>query len=174
LFEIPTGVIAHTIGRRASFLLSLIVLAASTLAYVGLAQIGGGVVGFSLVSVFMGLGYTFYSGAMEAWLVDGVRALGFDGDMDRVFSTGQIVGGVAMLVGTIGGGFLGQIDLSLPFLVRSGLLVALFFLAFFGMHDVGFEPRPVTLRTLPSEASAIGKEGIRHGWRFRPRNRRNL
>ena len=72
LFEIPTGVVADTLGRRASFLLSVLVLAASTLAYVALAAIGGGVVAFSIVSVFLGLGYTFYSGAMEAWLVDGV------------------------------------------------------------------------------------------------------
>ncbi len=168
LFEIPTGVVADTIGRRASFLLSLAVLAASTLAYVGLAQVGSGVVAFAIVSVFMGLGYTFYSGAMEAWLVDGVRALGYDGDMDRVFSTGQIVGGVAMLIGTIGGGFLGQVDLSIPFLFRSALLVVLFVLAFFGMHDVGFQPRPVTIRTLPAEAGAVASAGIRYGWGSRP------
>jgi len=168
LFEIPTGVVADTIGRRASFLLSLAVLAASTLAYVGLAQIESGVVAFAIVSVFMGLGYTFYSGAMEAWLVDGVRALGYDGDMDRVFSTGQIVGGVAMLIGTIGGGFLGQVDLSIPFLFRSALLVVLFVLAFFGMHDVGFQPRPVTIRTLPAEATAVASAGVRYGWGSRP------
>ena len=168
LFEIPTGVVADTVGRRASFLLSLVVLAGSTLAYVGLAQTAGGVIAFSAVSVVMGLGYTFYSGAMEAWLVDGVRSLGYDGDMDRVFSTGQIVGGVAMLIGTIGGGFLGQVDLALPFLLRSALLVVLLVLAFFGMHDVGFERRSVTIRTLPAEATAIAKAGIRYGWRARP------
>jgi len=39
LFEIPTGVVADTIGRRVSFLLSLIVLAASTLGYVALAAV---------------------------------------------------------------------------------------------------------------------------------------
>ncbi|MEN8235783.1 MAG: MFS transporter [Actinomycetota bacterium] len=168
LFEIPTGVVADTIGRRASFLLSLVVLAASTLAYVGLAQVGSGVVAFSAVSIFIGLGYTFYSGAMEAWLVDGVRELGFDGDMDRVFARGQVVGGVAMLVGTVGGGFLGQIDLALPFLLRSALLAALLVLAFFGMHDIGFQPRAVTMRTLPTEASAVATAGIRHGWQSRP------
>ncbi len=125
-------------------------------------------VAFAAVSVFMGLGYTFYSGAMEAWLVDGVRALGYDGDMDRVFSTGQIIGGVAMLIGTVGGGFLGQIDLAIPFLFRSALLVALLVLAFFGMHDVGFEPRPITIRTLPSAARAVASAGIRYGWSSRP------
>jgi len=168
LFEIPTGVVADTIGRRASFLLSLVVLAASTMSYVGLAQAGGGVIGFALVSVFMGLGFTFYSGAMEAWLVDGVRELGYDGDMDSVFATAQIVGGGAMLVGTIGGGLLGQIDLALPFILRSVLLVALLILAFFGMHDIGFQRRSVTLKSLPKEAKDIASTGIRQGWRSRP------
>ncbi len=168
LFEIPTGVVADTVGRRASFLLSLVVLAASTLAYVGLAQAGAGVVAFSIASVLLGLGFTFYTGAMEAWLVDGVQALGYRGAMDGIFANAQIIGGVAMLVGTIGGGFLGQIDLALPFIVRSVLLIVLLGLAFFGMHDIGFQPRKVTWRTLPSEAGAVASAGVRHGWRTRP------
>lgn len=168
LFEIPTGVVADTIGRRASFLLSLVVLAASTLAYVGLAQAGAGVVAFSIASIFIGLGFTFYTGAMEAWLVDGVQGLGYSGDMDGIFANAQIIGGIAMLFGTIGGGLLGQIDLALPFIVRSVLLLVLLGLAFFGMHDIGFQPRKVTWRTLPSEASSVASAGIRHGWRTRP------
>jgi len=164
LFEIPTGVVADTIGRRASFLLSLAVLALTTLAYVGLAQLGGGLIAFVLVSVLIGLGFTFYSGAMEAWLVDGIQSLGYHGDMDSIFSRGQVVSGAAMLVGTVGGGLLGQVDLAIPFLVRSALLVALFVLAFVGMHDLGFEPRSLSLRELPSEAAAIGRAGIRFGW----------
>lgn len=168
LFEIPTGVVADTIGRRASFLLSLVVLAASTLAYVGLAQAGAGVAAFSIASVFIGLGFTFYSGAMEAWLVDGVQSLGYEGQMDGIFANAQIIGGIAMLFGTVGGGFLGQIDLVLPFLVRSALLLVLLVLAFSGMHDIGFQPRKVTWRTLPSEANAVAAAGVRHGWRTRP------
>ncbi len=168
LFEIPTGVVADTVGRRASFLLSIAVLGVSTLAYVGLAAIGGGVVAFSAASVLLGLGYTFYSGAMEAWLVDGLHGLGFDGGMDRIFANGQIIAGIAMLVGTVGGGLLGQIDLSIPFVVRAVLLGALFVLAFFGMHDIGFEARSVTLQTLPTEANAVARAGIQFGWNKRP------
>lgn len=168
LFEIPTGVVADTIGRRASFLLSLVVLAASTLAYVGLAQAGAGIVAFSIASIFIGLGFTFYSGAMEAWLVDGVQGLGYEGEMDGIFANAQIIGGVAMLFGTVSGGLLGQIDLALPFIVRSALLLILLGLAFFGMHDIGFQPRKVTLKTLPSEAKTVATKGVRHGWRTRP------
>lgn len=167
LFEIPTGVVADTVGRRLSFLLSLMVLAGTTLAYVGLAQTGGGVVSFVVVSVLIGLGFTFYSGAMEAWLVDGLRSLGYDGELDKVFSRGQIVSGGAMLVGTVGGGALGQIDLAIPFLVRSGLLIFLLALAFVGMRDLGFEPRRVPLRQLPAEAGQIARAGIRFGWGHR-------
>lgn len=167
LFEIPTGVVADTIGRRASFILCLVVLATTTVAYVGLAEIDAGVVAFSAVSVLLGLGFTFYSGAVEAWLVDGVRALGYDGSLDGVFSRGQIVGGASMLVGTVGGGFLGQIDLAVPFLLRAGLLFALLAMVLVGMHDIGFTPRPVTWRTLPSEAARIARAGVSHGWSSR-------
>jgi MFS family permease len=114
--------------------------------------------------VLSGLGFTFYSGAMEAWLVDGAHSLGYQGEMDRVFSRGQVVSGAAMIIGTVGGGLLGQIDLSIPFLVRSGLLVVLFILAFVGMHDLGFRPRHVGWRRVPAEAVAIGSAGIRFGW----------
>jgi MFS family permease len=164
LFEIPTGVVADTLGRRISFLASLIVLAGTTLLYVWLAQVGAGVIAFSLVSILMGLGFTFYSGAMEAWLVDGLRFDGYEGGLDHIFSRALFISGGAMLVGTVGGGLLGQINLSLPFIVRSLLLLVLFVLAFAGMHDVGFEPHHVPLRQVPTEARAVARAGIRFGW----------
>ena len=160
LFEIPTGVVADTLGRRISFLLSVSVLGATTLMYVGLAQVGAGVVGFALVSVLMGLGFTFYSGAMEAWLVDALAATGYRGLLDRVFARGQQITGAAMLVGTVGGGLLGQIDLSIPYLVRSGLLVAVFVVAYAVMHDVGFTPRRVTAGELPGEVARNARAGV--------------
>ena len=45
-------------------------------------------------------------------------ATGYRGLLDRVFARGQQVSGAAMLVGTVGGGLLGKIDLSLPYVVR--------------------------------------------------------
>jgi MFS family permease len=160
-------VIADTVGRRASFLLSIAILGLSTLAYVGLAQIESGILAFSAVSVLLGLGFTFYSGAMEAWLVDGIRHHGFTGELDQVFSRGQIVTGAAMLVGTVSGGGLGQIDLAIPFLVRAGLLAVLFVIAFVGMHDVGFTTRTLQLSEIPVEASKVAADGVRFGWRNR-------
>jgi len=164
LFEIPTGVIADTVGRRASFLLSLAVLALTTLLYVWLATVGAGLLAFAAVSVLMGLGFTFYSGAMEAWVVDGMRGSGYAGEFDRVFSRGQLVSGAAMLVGTVGGGLLGQVDLAIPYVIRGGLLVILFVLAYRGMHDIGFSPQRIATRSVGAAAMRIARDGVRFGW----------
>ena len=168
LFEVPTGVIADTLGRRVSFLSSVATLAASTLVYVALAQVDAGVVAFAAASILMAVGFTFYSGAMEAWLVDALAAVGYEGLLDRVFARAQQVTGAAMLVGTVGGGLLGQIDLSLPYLVRSVLLVAVFGVAFVVMHDVGFTPRRVPVRELPHAVVANARAGVTFGWAQRP------
>jgi len=164
VFEVPTGVVADTLGRRVSFLLSVSVLGVTTLLYVALAQIGAGVVAFSIVSAFMGLGFTFYSGAMEAWLVDALAVTGFTGILDRVFARGQQITGSAMLVGTVGGGLLGQVDLALPYVARSALLAAVFVVAYVVMHDLGFTPRSVSARALPGEVAKNAKAGVEFGW----------
>ena len=57
VFEIPTGVLADTRGRRISFLFSVVILAVTTVAYVGAARMGGGLGSFVIVSVRGSLGY---------------------------------------------------------------------------------------------------------------------
>jgi len=125
VFEIPTGVLADTAGRRLSFLTSVALLSLTTVAYVFVARADGGLPAFCAVSVVMGLGFTFYSGAVEAWLVDALRSTGFDRSLDHVFARGSMVTGAAMLTGTVAGGVLGEVDLSLPYLVRAAIGVGL-------------------------------------------------
>jgi MFS family permease len=91
LFEIPTGLVADSTGRRRSFLLSVLILIIGTVGYLSIAGLGGGLAGFVLVSFILGIEYSFYSGAAEAWLVDALHALGHDGQLDRVFARSQIV-----------------------------------------------------------------------------------
>ena len=69
-----------------------------------------------------------------------------------------------MLVGTVGGGLLGQVDLSVPYLVRSALLAAVFVVAYVVMHDVGFTPRRVTAGELPGEVARNARAGVEFGW----------
>jgi MFS family permease len=165
LFEIPTGVVADTRGRRASFLLSESTLALGTLAYVGVAAMGGGLLLFCLAGVILGLGYTFYSGAVEAWLVDALQATGYRHELDGVFAKASIVASIAMIVGTVGGGLLGQLDLSIPYLVRAALIVIAFAVGFGTMHDIGFTPRTMRLQGIVGEMRKVARAGITYGWR---------
>jgi MFS family permease len=165
LFEIPTGVVADTLGRRVSFLLSEATLAVGTLAYVGVAAIHGGLLLFCLAGVILGLGYTFYSGAVEAWAVDALKATGYQKELDGLFARASIVSSIAMITGTILGGLLGQISLSLPYLARAVLVLMAFGVGFGTMHDIGFTPRAMHLRGVVGEMKKVGRAGMTYGWR---------
>ncbi|HYG97219.1 MAG TPA: MFS transporter [Solirubrobacterales bacterium] len=164
LFEVPTGIVADTIGRRVSYLLGTVTLAVSTLLYVLLWQVEAPFWQWAVVSVLIGLGFTFFSGAVEAWLVDALAATGFTGQLEEVFGRGQVVTGVAMLTGSVAGGFVAaQTSLGVPFVLRGLILVAMFALAFRLMHDVGFAPerggRPL------AEMRRVAANSVEYGWR---------
>ena len=96
-------------------------LTVSTVIYVLLWQIEAPFWAWAVSSMLLGLGFTFFSGAVEAWLVDALAATGFDGDLESVFGTGQIVSGIAMLTGSVAGGLIAQAtSLGVPFVVRAG------------------------------------------------------
>ncbi len=67
-------------------------------------QIGAPLWQWAIVSILLGLGFTFFSGAVEAWLVDALAATGFTGELETVFGRGQVVSGAAMLTGSVAGG----------------------------------------------------------------------
>jgi MFS family permease len=66
IFEVPTGVIADTFGRRTSFILGAATLLVTTAAYLGLWYVQAGIGWWILVSALIGLGFTFFSGATGA------------------------------------------------------------------------------------------------------------
>jgi len=164
LFEVPTGVTADTLGRRASYLLGTVTLGVTTLLYVLLWRLHGPFWAWALVSMLLGLGFTFFSGAVEAWLVDALEATGFDGKLEAVLGKGQVVSGAAMLTGSVGGGYLAQLtSLGVPYVLRAVVLLLLFALAFFLMHDVGFEPKRGARPG--AEMRRIVGASLHHGWR---------
>jgi MFS family permease len=164
IFEVPTGIVADTIGRRTSYLLGTITLSVASLLYVLLWQISAPFWEWAVVSLLLGLGFTFFSGAVEAWLVDALTATGYTGNLETVFGRGQIVTGAGMLSGSVAGGFLAeQISLGFPFVLRGAILIVMFVAAFRLMHDVGFTPeksgRPL------AEMRKIASNSIEYGWK---------
>jgi MFS family permease len=170
LFEVPTGIIADTRGRRTSYLLGTITLAISTLFYLWMWHASAPFWGWAIASVFLGLGFTFFSGAFEAWLVDALTFAGYfrdQGKLERVLAKGEIVEGIAMLGGSVLGGVVAQVtDLGVPYALRALMLVLTFVVAFVAMRDLGFSPsrgkRPI------AEVRRILAASIEHGFGQRP------
>src|SRR5712664_1302400 len=96
LFEVPTGVVADVLGRRTSYLLGSATLFVSTLLYFLLWRLHGPFPAWAIASILLGLGFTFFSGATEAWLVDALHATGFHGHLDHVFGRAQTAAGLAI------------------------------------------------------------------------------
>ena len=162
VFEVPTGVVADTRGRRFSFLLGAATLLFSTLLYLAMWQMEAPFAGWAVASILLGLGFTFFSGATEAWLVDALDATGFRGNLETVFGRGQTVAGAAMLTGSVLGGVVAQLtNLGVPYLLRAGMLGLALVVAFVLMRDLGFTPRN---GRDPADRRARGDSGLHRPW----------
>ncbi len=153
--EVPTGVFADTFGRRRSIALSLVLQGA---AYVIVGTAGG----FATVLVawaLWGFGYTFMSGAYEAWITDEVGA----DRVGRVFARGAQLSYAGALVGLLASVALATIDLRLP-IVAGGLVLAAFGAAVFvGMPEIGFTRRRPEEDASPfAELKATAAAGVRY------------
>ena len=167
LFEIPTGVVADLRGRRVSYLLGVLTLVISTLLYLLMWYVAAPFWAWALASMLLGLGFTFFSGAVEAWLVDALAHSGFKEKLESVLARGKIVEGAAMLAGSVVGGLVAQAtNLGVPYILRAVMLVLTFVVALALMRDLGFKPargkRPL------EEIKTILAGSIRHGLRNPP------
>src|SRR5512147_1461347 len=117
VFEVPTGVVADTISRRLSIIIGMFVM--------GLGFVVEGSVPFFtailIAQVLWGLGYTFTSGATEAWIADEV---GQEQAGKAFLRAGQVdtIGG---LLGIVGGMLIGNVSVSLPIVLGGLLLIGL-------------------------------------------------
>jgi MFS family permease len=165
IFEVPTGIVADTRGRRTSYLLGTFTLAASTILYLLMWYASAPFWAWALASALLGLGFTFFSGAVQAWLVDALTFSGYfqdGGKLETVLARGEIVEGAAMLSGSVAGGLIAQAtNLGVPYVLRTLVLLVTFGLAFRLMHDVGFTP--ARGKRLTAEVRSILRGSIVHG-----------
>jgi MFS family permease len=170
IFEVPTGVVADTRGRRTSYLLGTLTLALSTLLYLYQWQTSAPFWAWAVSSALIGLGFTFFSGAVEAWLVDALTFTGYmreGGKLESVLAKGQIVEGVGMLSGSIAGGAIAQAtNLGVPYVLRAIVLGITFVCAFFTMRDLGFTPSRT--KSALSEVKDVLRGSLDYGLRNPP------
>ncbi len=133
LFEIPTGVVADVHSRRLSMLIGAVLIA---LAFIleGLVPAFGALL---LAQAIWGLGYTFTSGASEAWISDEIG----EEAASRAFLRGAQAGTVAGLLGIVGSILLASIQINLPIVLAGVLMLALAGLLALIMPERNFRPR---------------------------------
>jgi MFS transporter, DHA3 family, tetracycline resistance protein len=133
IFEIPTGVIADVYSRRLSIIIGF--------ALIGLGQIVEGLfpyfIPILMAQVLWGLGYTFTSGATQAWLSDEIG----EERANRAFLTAKRYDLYGNLVGILAGMLLGGFTtISTPILVSGAGWIILAMLLPFLMAEQGFRP----------------------------------
>jgi MFS transporter, DHA3 family, tetracycline resistance protein len=134
VFEVPTGIVADVYSRRLSIIIGYVLMGVGFL-----------VEGFFpsflpilLAQVIWGLGYTFTSGATQAWITDEVG----EEDANKLFLRGTQVGLFASLIGMGAAMFVGANNVAMPLRVGSlGVMLIGAALAFI-MSETGFHPTP--------------------------------
>ncbi|MCU0489063.1 MAG: MFS transporter [Anaerolineales bacterium] len=155
IFEVPTGVVADLYSRRLSVLIGL--------ALIGLAMIVEGLfplfIPILLAQVIWGLGYTFTSGANEAWLSDEIG----EERANQAFLTAKRYDLYGNLAGILSGMFLGSFTSAATLILVSGAgWILLTILLAFLMPENGFKPvRPEDRNTF-QQMGDIFRNGLRN------------
>ncbi len=139
LCEIPTGIVADVYSRRLSIIIGIFLLGIG-LGMQGIAPTFGLILAAQCV---WGLGYTFTSGAEQAWISDEVG----ETRAGQLFFRGAQLESAGGVAGVVFGVLFGLVRLNLPILLGgAGIVILGIFLVVF-MPETGFAPTPRGERT---------------------------
>jgi len=116
VFEVPTGAIADRFSRKAAFLSSCLI----RMGAYGLYARAHGFADCLVAEFIDAVGTTFASGALDAWVVDGIRAEGDTHPTDRLFARAQVIFRTVMIVGGVACGYVAELGWAVPWLVCVG------------------------------------------------------
>ena len=138
LFEIPTGIVADVYSRRLSVIIGVFLLG------IGIWLMGSIPLFFPIIAsqVLWGLGYTFTSGATQAWITDEIGEEAAGG----AFLRGSQAEQLGALVGIPLSVLLATMRVNLPIQAGGILLLGLGLLLVFIMPEHGFTPTPPSER----------------------------
>jgi len=136
LFEIPTGVVADSYSRKWSTIVGLLLIGVAYFLE-GSAPIYGRVL---LAHFIYGLGFTFFSGANDAWLADEVGA----DNAAPIFVRGSQISLMMSQAGILSAIAIGRSGLNIPLLVAGVGIFALGMMLIVTMTENGFTPEETT------------------------------
>ena len=134
LFEVPTGIVADVYSRRLSIIIGYLLMGAGFLVE-GFFPFFGTIL---LAQVIWGLGYTFTSGATQAWITDEVG----EEPANKLFLRATQVGLVASLVGMGLAALTGASNVALPLQLGGLGVILIGVVLVVVMPETGFHPTP--------------------------------
>jgi DHA3 family tetracycline resistance protein-like MFS transporter len=153
LFEIPTGVVADVYSRRLSVIIGMFLIGAGFL-------VEGSFPFFwpiLFAQVLWALGYTFTSGATQAWISDEIGEV----EAGKAFLRANQLGNLTALLGIACGMLIGSIRINLPIQVGGAGLALLGLYLAFRMPETGFEPARLEERSTWGDLKATFTDGLR-------------
>lgn len=153
IFEIPTGIVADIKSRKRSIIIGIALIGAAF-------TLEGSVPTFPVVilsQVLWGLGYTFTSGADDAWIADEAGGQ----NLDSIYLKGTQIAQISSLLGILCSTLLGSVMISLPIIISGLSFLALSLLLIFLMKEPNFTPAPVGSRNSWQQMVHTFKTGIR-------------
>lgn len=152
IFEVPTGIVADMVSRRRSSIIGYFLLGIGFL-------IQGSIPNFWVLvlgNIIWGLGFTFTSGAYDAWLVDEIGQERAGHAMLR----GNQIARIAGITGLIAAMLIGSVHPSLPILLGGVMVIFSALYLLFNMPETGFQPAPPDERTTWRRFFDIFQQGL--------------
>jgi len=153
LFEIPTGVVADVFSRRLSIILGYIMM--------GVGFLVEGLFPFFLpillAQVIWGVGYTFTSGATQAWITDEVG----EEKANPLFMRAARAGLVASLIGMGATMLIGANNAAMPIIVGAIGVILIGIVLIFIMPETGFKPTAMENRSTWQHMWHTFNEGVK-------------
>ncbi|MDX6486237.1 MAG: hypothetical protein QOF43_1390 [Gaiellaceae bacterium] len=152
--EVPTGVLADVVSRRLSIVIGYVVMGAAIIFCAAVAEPWAVMSAWAL----WGFGYTFTSGATDAWLAD---EIGVE-HVQPVYLRSAQIGRVFALAAIGGSVALGVVSLRLPVLAGGAVILALGLVLAAVMPENGFTRAPrAEAESALREFVATGRAGAR-------------
>ncbi len=123
--ELPTGSFADKFGRHRSLVISFALMIIGHLVYFSAPSF----LFFIIAELILAAGITFYSGAAESWMVDSLKARQEHHLQVQVFRFTPLLKTGGTIFGVVFGAFLGNFNLTWPWLAAALLTVVTLLLA---------------------------------------------
>lgn len=131
LFEIPTGIVADIYSRKLSVIIGTVLI--------GLGFILEGSIPMFifliLAQVLWGIGHTFISGAIDAWIAEEDKTK----KLNIIYMKGSQISEIASIIGIILSTIIGNFSIRLPIIIGGALFIVLALFLFLYMPEENFK-----------------------------------